>query len=79
MSFRPIVQDPQLARRLLTEQKKWVEDHGGCEAAYIQRYGLPGFSRCYGDGGTEIWKADKAELDRLQIMVDYYDAMRRIE
>ena len=52
----------------LSSQRKWIDEHGGCEAGYVDRYGNPDMNRCYGDGGSAIWQADKAELTRLEEM-----------
>lgn len=49
----------------IREQQQWINDHGGDITGYIDRYGLPGEDRCYGDGGIAIYAADKAALDRL--------------
>lgn len=43
-------------------QRKWIDEHGGCLAGYIQRYGDPGMEHCYGSGGTAIYEADLARL-----------------
>lgn len=70
--FRP-VPSKQHVYRLRDEQRKWIDGHGGCEAAYVERYGGDGQGFKYGDGGSAIWHADKAELDRLEIACDFYD------
>ena len=53
--------------RLIREQRRWLDDHGGCEAAYVERYGsIADPANCYGDGGEAIYRADKGELSRLE-------------
>lgn len=52
-----------MLKKFIDEQKKWIEDHGSDEAGYIAHYGVPGTSRCYGNGGKAIYKAD---LDALR-------------
>ena len=44
-------------------QRKWYADHGGCEAAYITRYGDKDDPKRYGNGGQAIYAADKRALD----------------
>ena len=41
-------------------QRKWVDDHGRNRAGYVARYGG------YGNGGSAIYDADKAELDNAE-------------
>lgn len=58
-------------RRLLTEQRKWIEEHGGDLPGYIHRYGDPGINTAegrpmYGEGGTKIYAADMQELHRIE-------------
>ena len=52
--------------RLIQEQRKWLDDHGGCLAAYVERYGSNAEPNCYGNGGEAIYKADRDELSRLE-------------
>ena len=42
------------------DQRKWVDDHGRNRAGYVNRYGD------YGNGGSAIFDADKAELDNAE-------------
>ncbi len=50
----------------VTDQHNWMIEHGGDEAGYIEHYGNPGLAKCYGEGGSAIWRADCDELERLQ-------------
>jgi hypothetical protein len=53
--------------RLIQEQRKWIDDHGGCLAAYVERYGTAADpAHCYGNGGEAVYKADRDELSRLE-------------
>ena len=53
-------------KRRLWEQRKWIDAHGGDIAGYITRYGEPGLTDVwYGEGGSAIYRADRAELDML--------------
>lgn len=56
------------ARRAVKEQEGWIRECGGDRIGYIARYGDPGLDKCYGDGGTAIFNADMAWLERLQRM-----------
>jgi hypothetical protein len=66
---------PQAAARGLagayaavSEQRRWVEDHGGSRAGYVARYGdssAPADER-QGDGGQAIYNADIARLRDLE-------------
>lgn len=47
-------------------EKKWMEEHGDNEAAYILRYGSKNDPEHYGDGGEAIYAADKAVFDRAE-------------
>ncbi len=57
--------------RMVEDQKKWIEDHGGDVAGYIRRYGDPGITcedgrpMC-GAGGTLIYEADIELLHRFE-------------
>ena len=54
-------------RTALANQRKWIDEHGGDLAGYCDRYGEPGLTETwYGNGGSAIYRADKAELNRLQ-------------
>lgn len=53
-------------QRQVDEQRQWIERCGGDLLGYIAHYGDPGLERCYGNGGTQIYAADKAELDRIE-------------
>ena len=55
-----------LITRLIREQRRWFDDHGGCLAAYVERYGSNAEPNCYGNGGEAIYKADRDELSRLE-------------
>jgi hypothetical protein len=52
--------------RRIAEQERWIEEHGQSLAGYIERYGDPDQSQCYGDGGTAIYAADTAALAALR-------------
>ena len=43
-------------------QKRWIAEHGGNLAGYVERYGVPGHPDCYGNGGAAIYAADTAAL-----------------
>lgn len=51
--------------RLIREQRRWIEEHGGTLSGYIARYGSASEPRHYGDGGEAIYAADTAALARL--------------
>ena len=54
-------------KQRLSEQRKWIDEHGGDIAGYITRYGDPGLTDAwYGEGGSAIYRADRAELDMLE-------------
>lgn len=55
--------------REIASQRKWINDHGGDLSGYINRYGDPDMSHCYGNGGTAIYQADKQHLKDLEAMV----------
>lgn len=48
------------------EQKVWMENCGWNLAGYINHYGDPGLPECYGNGGTEIYRADLAALNAYE-------------
>ena len=52
--------DAQFWMRYRDRQRKWVDDHGCNRAGYVARYGG------YGNGGSAIFDADKAELDNAE-------------
>ena len=56
---------PQPSEQSVRVQEAWIEEHGGDLAGYINRYGDPDLDKCYGNGGTAIYKADVSELHRL--------------
>lgn len=51
--------------RLIAEQTTWINEHGGTEAGYIQRYGSDKDDEFYGNGGESIYAADYANLKTL--------------
>lgn len=55
----------QTLNQRIAEQRKWIDEHGGNLAGYVQRYGSKDAPDHYGDGGEAIYAADKGELDRL--------------
>ncbi len=42
----------------ITEQRQWIEEHGGDLAGYVARYGSRDDANHYGDGGEAIYQAD---------------------
>lgn len=50
----------------VAEQRRWITECGGDLAGYVSRYGDPLMDRCFGDGGSAIFKADLAELARRE-------------
>ncbi len=56
----------EIAEARLFDQEEWVASHGGCEAAYVARYGSKDDPQHYGDGGEAIYAADKAQLDKCR-------------
>ena len=58
-------------QRIVNEQAAWMSSCGGDLAGYIEHYGNPGRDKCYGDGGTAIWKADS---DAYAKLLDYRNA-----
>jgi hypothetical protein len=66
--------------REVARQEKWIAEHGGSIEVYIQRYGDPGVpcangKPMYGDGGTAIFNADQAALQRAKGFLE--NALRR--
>jgi hypothetical protein len=45
--------------RKADDERKWLETHGGCLSAYVERYGAATDPEKYGDGGEAIYAADK--------------------
>lgn len=56
--------------KILNDQKKWIQLHGGTLAAYIERYGSKRDPEHFGDGGEAIYKADTDALARYQAKFD---------
>jgi hypothetical protein len=56
----------EIALNQLLAQEEWVASHGGCEAAYVARYGSTSDPVHYGNGGEAIYAADMAELARCR-------------
>lgn len=50
------------ARRDLSDQVKWIKEHGATLLGYVNRYGSKDDPRHYGDGGEAIYAADLGEL-----------------
>jgi hypothetical protein len=50
----------------LKKQREWIEEHGGDEAGYIERYGSIDDPDHYGHGGEAIWEADNSRLVYLR-------------
>lgn len=64
------------ALRRLSEQHKWIDEHGGTRWGYIERYGSPDHPPVYGDGGEAIWIADTDELRKREH--ELAEAMRTV-
>ena len=56
----------EIAEARLFDQEEWVASHGGCEAAYVARYGSVNDAVHYGDGGEAIYAADMAALNKAR-------------
>jgi hypothetical protein len=63
-------------------QEDWIANCGGDLAGYIRRYGDPGIActegprkgqPMYGNGGTAIYQADVAELEKWKAMLVEHD------
>jgi len=52
----------------ITEQRRWIEDHGNDRMGYIARYGSSSapVEERRGDGGERIYEADRNELRKLE-------------
>lgn len=50
----------------IREERKWIADHGGNRAGYIQRYGSVRDPEHSGDGGEAIFEADRNKLLALE-------------
>ena len=61
-----IAREPIASEHSAAAAKKWLEDHGGDLAGYIERYGSKDDPNHYGNGGEAIFAADLAELKRLE-------------
>jgi hypothetical protein len=48
----------------ITEQQRWIREHGGDLAGYVRRYGSESEPNHYGNGGEAIYAADAARLDQ---------------
>lgn len=57
-----------LYKKLLGEQAKWIEEHGGSLGGYVARYGSRDALDHFGDGGEAIYAADIAEFQRLMAL-----------
>jgi hypothetical protein len=55
--------------KMVREQEKWMEEHGGSQAGYVARYGSKDDADHYGDGGEAIWEADRVELLKLRSLM----------
>lgn len=49
----------------IEEQRRWMLECGSTLSGYVRRYGSAASPDHYGDGGEAIYRADRAELDRL--------------
>lgn len=52
--------------KLTADQRRWIAEHGGNLAGYVERYGSKDDPDHYGDGGEAIYEADIAALRRYQ-------------
>lgn len=63
-------------KKQIKEQEQWIEEHGGTEAEYIQRYGTEASTNFKGAGGAKIFDADFRALlmwqDRLKATMNAY-------
>jgi len=64
--------------RMRIRERKWFDDHGGCLAAYVERYGSADnptlvARQLYGNGGEAIYAADKAALENAERMAAIAD------
>ena len=54
----------QQYRQILATEWKWFRNHGGSEAAYVERYGSKNDAEYFGSGGELIFAADLNALRR---------------
>lgn len=52
----------QLYTRLVHEQQKWIAEHGGDLAGYVENYGSANDPNKSGNGGEAIFSADNNAL-----------------
>lgn len=68
-----------LRDKLIAEQRQWIEEHGGCLAGYVERYGSIHDPKHYGDGGEAIFQADYNTLLRLIGRTDLVKSSKRAD
>ena len=51
--------------KLVEEQIRWIEEHGGNLEGYVKRYGSKDEHDHYGQGGEAIYEADVRALEEL--------------
>lgn len=49
----------------ISEQRKWIQEHGNNRHGYVLRYGSAKDEVHYGEGGEAIYEADLAHLNFL--------------
>ena len=55
--------------REFESQRRWIEEHGGSLAGYVEHYGSKDDPKHYGDGGEAIYAADVAQLRALDMQL----------
>ncbi len=58
-------------KKAVADAQRWFDDHGGCLAAYIERYGSADDATFYGNGGEAIYKADRDALMRCKKLLQF--------
>jgi hypothetical protein len=58
---------PETRAKLIADQQRWIEEHGGSLAGYVERYGSIDDPKHYGDGGEAIYAADAGALRRYEL------------
>jgi hypothetical protein len=51
---------------LIGDQERWIQEHGGSLAGYVERYGSKDDAKHFGDGGEAIYAADWVALQNLK-------------
>jgi hypothetical protein len=66
MATPAMIQRRTRAIARLTEERRWMSEHGDNLGAYILRYGSKNDPEHYGNGGEAIYAADKAKMDEAE-------------